>query len=71
MDESQTLDEIRLFSCENPLHDPGMIYRYARVSSDEQSFDAQVAQLGRPEPNALSGKRWAARLRIGRNCVAC
>jgi DNA invertase Pin-like site-specific DNA recombinase len=36
---------MRLFRCGNPLHIGGMIYWYARVSTDGQSVTAQVAAL--------------------------
>ena len=38
-------EKIKLFCCVNPLHNDGMIYGYARVSTDGQSVDAQVRQL--------------------------
>jgi predicted site-specific integrase-resolvase len=31
--------------CESPVHNGGMIYGYARVSTDGQSVEAQVAAL--------------------------
>lgn len=34
-----------LFCCGNPLHDGGMIYGYARVSTDGQTVGAQVEAL--------------------------
>lgn len=34
-----------LFRCRNPVQNLGMIYGYARVSTDGQSVDAQVRQL--------------------------
>ncbi len=34
-----------LFLCTSPLHNSGMIYGYARVSTDGQSVGAQVAAL--------------------------
>jgi DNA invertase Pin-like site-specific DNA recombinase len=36
-----------LFRCRNPVQNHGMIYGYARVSTDGQSVDAQVRQLSK------------------------
>lgn len=39
------VDPIRLFRATSPFHNNGMIYGYARVSTDGQSVAAQVQQL--------------------------
>ena len=42
---AERIDNILLFWCRTPVHNCGMIYGYARVSTDGQSVDAQVAAL--------------------------
>ena len=41
------LDSVGLFLCIKHRHKSGMIYGYARVSTDGQSVEAQVRQLAR------------------------
>ena len=43
--QNHPIDPIALFCCVSLLHNDGMIYGYARVSTDGQSVAAQVAQL--------------------------
>ena len=43
--QNQTPENKGLFRCVNQAHKCGMIYGYARVSTDGQSVDAQVRQL--------------------------
>src|SRR5215208_1003835 len=38
-------EKIALFCCRYPVHIRGMIYGYARVSTDGQTVEAQVAEL--------------------------
>jgi DNA invertase Pin-like site-specific DNA recombinase len=45
MQETQPLDPIGLFPCGSFVHKGGMIYGYARVSTDGQTVAAQVATL--------------------------
>jgi len=45
MQETQTLDPIGFFLCRSFVHKRGMIYGYARVSTDGQTVAAQVATL--------------------------
>ena len=45
MHEAWAADIVPFFLCEIPVHNGGMIYGYARVSTDGQSVDAQVRQL--------------------------
>ena len=45
MQETQAVDPIRLFLCRSFVHKGGMIYGYARVSTDGQTVAAQVATL--------------------------
>ena len=45
MNQNQTLDEKGLLRFISLVHNPRMIYGYARVSTDGQSVDAQVRQL--------------------------
>jgi DNA invertase Pin-like site-specific DNA recombinase len=42
---NQAIEKPRLFCCGTPLHNGGMIYGYARVSTDGQTVGAQVAAL--------------------------
>ena len=41
----ERIDNILFFWCRTPVHHYGMIYGYARVSTDGQSVEAQVAAL--------------------------
>ena len=43
--ENELIDAIGLPLCERYVHNGGMIYGYARVSTDGQSVEAQVAAL--------------------------
>ena len=43
--QNQDFERTALFWCVNPVQNGGMIYGYARVSTDGQSVDAQVRQL--------------------------
>ncbi len=43
--QNQNAEKIVLFRCGNPLHNGGMVYGYARVSTDGQSVAAQVEAL--------------------------
>jgi predicted site-specific integrase-resolvase len=43
--QNQDAEKIELSCCVSPLHNGGMKYGYARVSTDGQSVDAQVRQL--------------------------
>ncbi len=43
--QNQAAEKIGLFRCGNPLHNGGMIYGYARVSTDGQTVAAQVEAL--------------------------
>jgi len=43
--QTQAPEKTGLFWCKNLVHNEGMIYGYARVSTDGQSVDAQARQL--------------------------
>jgi predicted site-specific integrase-resolvase len=43
--QNQAIDTIELFWCRFLMHNEGMIYGYARVSTDAQDLSSQVAQL--------------------------
>jgi hypothetical protein len=43
--QTQGADGIALFECIFLMHNPGMIYGYARVSTDAQDLTSQLAQL--------------------------
>jgi DNA invertase Pin-like site-specific DNA recombinase len=45
MKQNERVEKIRLYCFINPLHNGAMIYGYARVSTDGQSVEAQVAAL--------------------------
>src|SRR3984893_6892636 len=45
LDQDQAADRIALFRCIFLLHNAGMIYGYARVSTDAQDLTSQLAQL--------------------------
>jgi DNA invertase Pin-like site-specific DNA recombinase len=43
--QNEVAEKTGLFCCGNPLHNGGMIYGYARVSTDGQTVGAQVEAL--------------------------
>jgi Resolvase, N terminal domain len=45
MHQSHAADRIALFSCKFLMQNRGMIYAYARVSTDAQDLTGQLAQL--------------------------
>ena len=69
MQETQSLDLIELFPCRGPVYKEGMIYGYARVSTDGQTVAAQVATLTAAGATKVFRQRSAGRRPTARSFV--
>jgi Resolvase, N terminal domain len=69
--QNYPIEMIALFCCVNLLHNGGMKYGYARVSTDGQSIEAQVRQLAKAGAKRYSAKWRAVPRPNARSFAAC